>query len=482
MSDTDEGAGEVPAGEVPAAQVPAGEVPAAQVPAGEVPAGEVPAGEAPGSGEHAERGAPGAGTAESGQHRQARQHRFSWRTPAAALLIILGCILAPLSVLGVWTANQVSDTSRYVANVTPLIHDPAIQSALTNKITSEIVAQINVKGLADQAAADLSQKGFTRVGSLLAGTSGSLAAGVQGFVHSRVQKIITGPRMAAAWVQVNRVASQAIVAVLSGRGGTNGAIGVSNGQVVLDLAPLEAVAKQDLVARGLTIAGKIPIVHATFALFPSKNLTKAQSAYRLINDLKIVLPIATLVLLGLGVLAARGHRRALIGAGLGFAASMLVLGAGLAIARVIYLNSVPASASAAAAAAAFDILVRFIRTALRTLLVVGLIVAVAAFFTGPSTAAAATRSAFSSGLGRLRRGGESAGLSTGPVGTWTYAHRHALRIGAVALAALIFVFWGRPTAAVTIVIAAALLVVLGLIELIGRPPRQPAPAPPTPSG
>ena len=132
--------------------------------------------------------------------------------------------------------------------------------------------------------------------------------------------------------------------MLSGRGGKNGAVKASNGQVTLDVAPLEAVAKQDLVARGLTIAGKIPTSHATFALFPSKDLAKAQKAYRLINDLKIVLPILTLVLLGLGVWAARGHRRALIGAGLGFAASMLVLGAGLAIARAIYLNSVPASA------------------------------------------------------------------------------------------------------------------------------------------
>jgi hypothetical protein len=410
-----------------------------------------------------------------GRPRQARRHRFSWRTPVAALLIVAGCVLAPISVVAVWTANQVSDTSSYVANVAPLIKDPAIQNALTNRLTSEIVTKIDVKRRADQAAAELSQKGFTRIGSLLQGVSGSLASGVQGFVHSRIHKIITGPRMANAWVQVNRVASQALVAVLSGRGGKNGAVGVSNGQVTLDLAPLIAVAKQDLVAHGLTIAGKIPIVHATFALFPSKNLTKAQSAYRLINDLKIVLPIVTLVLLGLGVLAARGHRRALIGAGLGFAASMLVLGAGLAIARAFYLNSVPASASADAAAAAFDILVRFIRTALRTLLVAGLIVAAGAFFTGPSAAATATRSAFSSGLGRLRRGGESAGLTTGPVGRWTYAHRHVLRIGAVALAALIFVFWGRPTAAVTIVIAVLLLVVLGLIELIGRPPPHPAP-------
>ena len=28
----------------------------------------------------------------------------------ATLLIVLGCVLAPISVLRVWTANQVSDT------------------------------------------------------------------------------------------------------------------------------------------------------------------------------------------------------------------------------------------------------------------------------------------------------------------------------------------------------------------------------------
>jgi hypothetical protein len=405
------------------------------------------------------------------------RRRRGWRTPVAVVLIVAGCVLAPLSVVAVWTANQVSDTSRYVANVEPLIKDPAIQNALTDKLTAEIVTKINVKGLTDQVAADLAKKGLPRASTLLRGVSGSLASGVAGFVHSSIHKIITGPRMAAAWVQVNRVASQALVAVLSGRAASSGAVGVRNGQVTLDLAPLEAVAKQNLVARGLTVAGKIPIVHATVALFPSKNLVKAQKAYRLINDLKIVLPIVTLVLLGLGVFIARRPRRALIGAGLGFAASMLVLGAGLLIARSLYLNSVPAgTVPADAAAAAFDILVRFIKTALRALLVAGLVVAAGAFFTGPSAAAVRTRHALSSGLGRLRHGGQS-----GPVSRWTYAHRHALRIGAVALAALVFVFWGQPTAVVVALIAVLLLVVLGLIEVIGRPPAQPSPVPPAPA-
>ena len=52
----------------------------------------------------------------------------------------------------------------------------------------------------------------------------------------------------------------------------------------------------------------------------------------------------------------------------------------------------------------------------------------------------------------------------------------------LALAALIFVFWDRPTAAVGIVLAVLLLVALGLIELIGRPPPKSARTPPAASG
>ena len=188
-----------------------------------------------------------------------------------------------------------------------------------------------------------------------------------------------------------------------------------------------------------------------------------------------MLPVLTLLLLALGVFAARRRRRALIGAGLGLAASMLVLAVGLFIFRGIYLNSVPPSKLPAdAAAALFDTLVAFIKQGLRTFLVVGLVVAAGAFLAGPSATAVRVRGAFTHGLGWIRHRGEQAGVRTGPVGTWTYTHRKALRISAVALAALIFVFWGQPTAAVAIVLAVLLLVILGLIEVIGRrPPAQP---------
>jgi hypothetical protein len=407
-----------------------------------------------------------------------RRHRMSWRTPVAVLLILLGCVLAPVSVLGVWTANQVSDTSRYIANIEPLIHEPAVQNALTDKVTTEISSQLNVAGYVHQASGLLTSKGLPRVGALLDTFAPSLASAVTGFIHSTVHKIVTSPAFARAWVQVNTVAHQTLVKALSGRGG---AITVSNGQVTIDLAPFINIVKADLAARGFTLVEKLPPIHPTLALFSSKELVKAQTLYRFINDLKIVLPILSLLLLGLGVYVARRHRRALIGAGLGFAVSMLVLGAGLLIARGIYLNTVSNDVLPSdAAAVMFDTLVRFIRQALRALLVVGLVVAAAAFLTGPSTTAVQIRRGFTRAFSWLRHAGERGGLDTGPVGPWTYQHRKALRIAAVTLAALLFVFWGRPTAVVVILITVLLLVVLGLIELVGkRPAAQPSATPHT---
>jgi hypothetical protein len=183
------------------------------------------------------------------------------------------------------------------------------------------------------------------------------------------------------------------------------------------------------------------------------------------------------VLLGLGVYVAKDHRRALVGAGLGVAAGMLVLALGLAVFRSIYLDAVPATVLPHdAAAVLYDTIVRFLRAGLRTVLVLALVVAAGAFLTGQSVTALRTRQALTRGLGWLQGSAEHAGLRTGPVGAWVYANRRALRIGAVVLASLALVFWSRPTGKVVIGLTLALLLALAIIEFLGRPPRRPAEA------
>ena len=401
-----------------------------------------------------------------------RRRRIGWRTPVALVLIVLGCILAPVAVLGVWAGNEVSNTGRWVATVEPLIHDPAIQNVLADKITSQITSQINVTGTINQASSQLNSKGLTRISSLLTTFGPQISSAVTGFIHSTVHTVISSQAAANIWVQVNTAAHQAVVKVLSGQG--NGAISTSNGQIVLNLGPFITVVKQDLIAHGFSLASNIPPVSPTVALFQAKDLGKAQALYRLITTLKIVLPILVLLLLGGGVYVARGRRHALVGAALGLAASMLVLAVGLLIARSIYLSSVPSSVLPGdAAAAAFDAMVHFIKVGLRVVLLVGLVVAIGAYFTGPSHTAVRTRAALTSGIDWIRHYGERRGLFTGPVGQWTYAHRRSLRISAVALVALIFVFVGEPTVLLVVVLVIVLLVLLGLIELLGTPPVAP---------
>jgi hypothetical protein len=145
----------------------------------------------------------------------------------------------------------------------------------------------------------------------------------------------------------------------------------------------------------------------------------------------------------------------------------------LAVFRAIYLDAVPASVLPHdAAAVLYDTIVRFLRAGLRTVFVLGLVVADGAFLTGSSPTAYRTRQGLARGIGWLQRGAEGAGLRTGPVGTWVHANRRILRIGAVALAGLALGFWSRPTGKVVIGLTLVLLVVLAAIEFLARPGQK----------
>jgi hypothetical protein len=405
-----------------------------------------------------------------------RVARQRWRTVVASVLIVVACVLAPLSAVAVWTKNQVTNTDRYVRTMAPLASEPAIQSALTDRITAAVFANVDVKALYNQAVDALAKQGLPpNRAAQLQSFAVPVANGVESFTHSQVAKIVQSPAFANAWVQINRQAHAALVKAMTGEGG--GAVTIKNDTVTLNLGPLIHTVKQQLTASGFNLAAKIPETNATFVLFQSSAITKAQSGFNLLNTLGIWLPIIVLALIALGVYVAKSHRRALVGASLGVAAGMLVLALGLAIFRSAYLNALPSTVSHDAAAVLYDTLVRYLRLGLRSVLVLALVLALGAFLTGPSVTAVRTRDGLTRGLAWLRGRGESAGLRTGPVGSWVYAHKQALRIGAVAAAGLALVFWGQPTGKVIILLAVLLLVVLAIIEFLGRPPETTVSAP-----
>ena len=156
---------------------------------------------------------------------------------------------------------------------------------------------------------------------------------------------------------------------------------------------------------------------------------------------------------------------------------MVVLGVGLALARTFYVETTPAGIlTAESAGNVFETLVRFLRSSLRAVAVLFLLLAVAAFVTGPSTGAVRARGSVQRGLGSVRGSAEAAGWQTGPVGDWIYAHRGALRITTFLAGGLALMFWSQPTVWVVVGVAAIVVLVLLVIELLGRPPATAQPA------
>ena len=408
--------------------------------------------------------------------------RQRWRSLVATLLIVIGCILVPVAGVAVWTKNLVTDTDRYVTTVAPLARDPAIQSAVTDKITAEIFARLDVQGITNQAIDALAERGVPpSVADPLHALSGPMASGVQGFVHTEVGKVVASDAFADAWVSANRAGHQAMVAALTGQTGQG--VTIANDTVTINLGPFIQVVKQRLVERGFDLASRVPDVNPSFTVLQSEAIGKAQAAFSLLNALGNWLPVIALIFLALGVYVAKDHRRALLGAGLGLAAGMLALGLGIALVRMLYLDALPLGVLTRDAAASFyDTLVRFLRLGLRTVLVFGLIVALAGFLTGRSITAVRARAGLRRGIAWLRGGAEKAGFRTGPVGAWVYTYKRVLRFAVLGIAALVLVFWNQPTGKVIIGITICVLVVLVIIEFLGRPPSPAAPEVAAPEG
>ena len=396
-----------------------------------------------------------------------RRGSRSWQAVVPLLLIVVGCVLTPVSLVAVWAHVEVTDTDRFVASVSPLIREPSVQAVITDRVTNTIFSRVDVRKTADQAVSALAAHGLSpQVADRLHGLTGPLATSLHGFVHTQIGNLVASAQFAAVWDRAVRVAHQQAMDVLSGN---SSAVTVSQGQVVLDLAPFIDAAKQQLVSTGFTVARVVPTVHTAIVLTDATNLLRARSAYRLLDAIATWLPWLTLALLAVGVLVARDRRRALRNTGIGVAASMLALAVGLIVVRNVLVHSV-SSQAALAVGDSFDTLVNFLRIGLRTAFVLGLVIALAAFLTGPAPAAMRTRRVVTTSIDWLRRHSWLRRRG-GAVGDWVHGHRAGLRIGVVIVAVLVFVFLDQLSVTTVLVLVLALCVCLGVIQFLDQPRR-----------
>ncbi|MFJ3408398.1 hypothetical protein [Promicromonospora sp. NPDC090134] len=392
------------------------------------------------------------------------------RSATAVVLILLGALLAPVGVVAAWAERTLTDTDRYVATVAPLAQDPVVQQAVAGRMTSAVMQRIDVGALLKDVQDGLKERDIApRAAQAITALEGPLTSGVESFVRNASDRVVESDQFENAWDQANRVAHEQLVDVMQGNEGDVVQVG-QNGQLTIQLSGLIDVLKQRLVDRGLTLAGNLPTINASFTIMESSQLTEIRNRYAQVVALGTWLPWIVLVLLGAGVAAATHHLRALVVAGLALAAAMVVLGIGLAVGRGLYLDALSGKVMRLdAAQAVFDQLVSFLRVTLRTVGVLGLVVALAAYLGGSSASARGLRSGISKGMSRTRRWAEGRGVSTGATGVWLARYRGVARAAVIALAALVILLAGSPTPALIVGVAAGAVVLILLIELVARP-------------
>ncbi|QFZ78630.1 hypothetical protein GFH48_09110 [Streptomyces fagopyri] len=396
--------------------------------------------------------------------------RHHWlRSTGSVLLILLASLLSLLSVVAVWADSIVRDTDRYVATVGPLARNPAVQKAVTNRVTTVVLDQIDVEKLVKDLERAASQKGAPDAAAkLLGGLTGPITGGLKSLVGDTVERVVSSRVFDTVWVDANRRAHSALDKALTGESG--GAVSVENGQVAIDVAPLVKEVKDRLVSAGLGPAALIPAVHTDFVVFASKDIGRVRTYLRVLEIIGNWLPVVAVLIAALGVYLAVNRRRALIGAALGVLAAMVVLGVALTVMRAIYLDHLPVGASRAAAAAVFDALVRFLRAGVRAVGALALVTAAGAFLVGPSPVAVRVRTGCGRGIGAVRDVAVSAGLPLGAVGRFVHRFKRWIGVVILAVAAIVLFTWSYPTTAVVVWTLVIVLVAFAIREFLDTGP------------
>lgn len=395
-----------------------------------------------------------------------------WRWTGAVVLLILAALLLGTSVVVRFARSEVLDTNRYVETVAPLASDPAVQAAVANRVTNEIMSRVDVPALLQRAAAATNLGDSQAITSLLVGP---VTSAVTSFVHSTVLEFVRSPEFQRLWTTANRQAHTQISALLTGQG--TKALKTQGSQIVLELGPVVAEVKKRLVADGLTLANQIPDVKASFTVYDAKKLPEIQGYVKTLDRLAFWLPILALILLvGAIALAPNRRRAALIGFFMTGIVAVLLLVA-ISVGRHVYTNQLTGKGlDVPAGLAIYDQVAKYLVLALRALVVVCVVAVIWLWLAGPGRA----------GRGVRRLGGRGEDLLATQLGKihWKpmasiggFVARWRAAILIVLAALVSWWFLAGPTVASAIWLSLLMVVLLILVGALARlAPRVAVPA------
>jgi hypothetical protein len=300
------------------------------------------------------------------------------RRRAVRVLIVLGSILAFLSVFAIWIERQALNTDDWVSTSGRLIHNQKIREAVGNYLVDQLYENVDVKKeLEDILPGEVSE------------LAGPAAGGLRQVAGDGAEKVLETTTAQELWEDANRATHEQLLAVLENK---KEAVETENGEVTLNLGSLLTNLAQQ-VGIGESLAEKLPPDAGQITILKSDQLKTAQNIAIAVKGLALLLSILTFAAFGGAIYLSRGGRWVTVlysGIGLiaaGFTAIVFrhIVG-GIVVDQLVKNDSVKPAGEAA-----WSIGTSLMVSIATTVIVVGVLFAAAGWLASPTGAARTAR-------------------------------------------------------------------------------------------
>jgi len=218
-----------------------------------------------------------------------RGRRYAVRT-----LLVLGTVVAILSIVAVWANRQLLNADNWASTSTALLENQAIRTQVAGFLVDEVYANVDVSG---QLATALPPR--------LKPLAGPAAGGLRNAAQNVTETALGRPRVQQAWRNANKLAAERFIAIAEGN---STYVTLHGNTAYLDLRALLLDVVQRLGLSG-RLAAKIPPGAGRVAIVSGNQVSAVQDVASGLRGLAVVLPLAAFLLLAGAVATARGRRR-----------------------------------------------------------------------------------------------------------------------------------------------------------------------------
>lgn len=293
-------------------------------------------------------------------------------------LVILGSVLAFLSVFAIWTERQALNTDDWVNTSGRLLENKKIREALSDYLVDQLYENVDVRKELEEILPDDTKD-----------LAGPAAGGLRQVAGQGAEKVLETSTAQELWEEANRSTHEQLLAVLENK---KEAVETEEGNVRLNLGSLLTnLAEQ--VGIGESLAEKLPPDAAQIEILKSDELKTAQDIAVAIKGLALLLSILTFAAFAAAIYLAREERWVTVllsGIGL-VAAGFAVVVARHIAGGVVVDQLVKTESVKPAGEAAWSIGTSLMTSIATTVIVVGVLFLLAGWLASPTNGARAVR-------------------------------------------------------------------------------------------